>query len=127
MWVTMHKDSPVMSLNTKLARLKIVGASRHALAPEGAGEQGQHAAARRHTEHALRLYRGPRAPGRAGPRADRSEQAGVLTRLGDAHRALGVRPAARENWRHALAVLDDLHHPGAAQVVSRLDDLRAAL
>ena len=43
MWVTMHKDSPVMSLNTKLARLKIVGASRHALAPEGAGEQGQHA------------------------------------------------------------------------------------
>jgi hypothetical protein len=27
----------------------------------------------------------------------------------------------------ALAVLDDLHHPGAAQVVSRLDDLRVAL
>jgi tetratricopeptide (TPR) repeat protein len=59
--------------------------------------------------------------------SDRSEQAGVLTRLGDAHRALGDRPAAREAWRQALAVLDDLHHPDAAQVVSRLDDLRVAL
>lgn len=58
--------------------------------------------------------------------SDRSEQAGVLTRLGDAHRALGDRAAAREAWQQALAVLDDLHDPGAAQVESRLDDLRAA-
>ena len=59
--------------------------------------------------------------------SDRSEQAGVLTRLGDAHRALGDRAAAREAWQQALAVLDDLHDPDAAQVESRLDDLRAAL
>ncbi len=59
--------------------------------------------------------------------SDRSEQAGVLTRLGDAHQALGDRPAAREAWQQALAVLDDLHHPDAAQVVSRLDDLPVAL
>jgi DNA-binding SARP family transcriptional activator/tetratricopeptide (TPR) repeat protein len=58
--------------------------------------------------------------------SDRSEQAGVLTRLGDAHRALGDRAEAREAWQQALAVLDDLHHPDAAQVVSRLADLRAA-
>jgi DNA-binding SARP family transcriptional activator/tetratricopeptide (TPR) repeat protein len=59
--------------------------------------------------------------------SDRSEQAGVLTRLGDAHRALGDSVAAGEAWRQALAILDDLHHPDAAQVASRLDDLRAAL
>jgi DNA-binding SARP family transcriptional activator/tetratricopeptide (TPR) repeat protein len=59
--------------------------------------------------------------------SDRSEQASVLTRLGDAHRALGDSPAARDAWQQALAVLDDLHHPDAAQVVSRLDDLAAAL
>jgi DNA-binding SARP family transcriptional activator/tetratricopeptide (TPR) repeat protein len=58
--------------------------------------------------------------------SDRSEQADVLTRLGDAHRALGDRAAARDAWQQALAVLDDLHDPGAAQVESRLDDLRAA-
>jgi DNA-binding SARP family transcriptional activator/tetratricopeptide (TPR) repeat protein len=58
--------------------------------------------------------------------SDRSEQAGVLTRLGDAHRALGDRTAAREAWQQALAVLDDLDDAGAAQVESRLDDLRAA-
>ena len=58
--------------------------------------------------------------------SDRSEQAGVLTRLGDAHRALGDRTAAREAWQQALAVLDDLDDPGAAQVELRLDDLRAA-
>jgi predicted negative regulator of RcsB-dependent stress response len=50
----------------------------------------------------------------------------VLTRLGDAHQALGDRAAAREAWQQALAVLDELHDPGAAQVESRLDELRAA-
>jgi tetratricopeptide (TPR) repeat protein len=58
---------------------------------------------------------------------DRSEQAGVLTRLGDAHRALGDRPAAREAWQQALGVLDDLRHPDAGQVESRLDGLTASV
>jgi hypothetical protein len=31
-----------------------------------------------------------------------------------------------EFWQQALAVLDDLNHPGAGQVISRLDDLAAA-
>lgn len=67
-----------------------------------------------------------RALGLLSEVSDRPEQAGVLTRLGDAHRAVGDQPAAREAWQQALAVLDDLHHPDAAQVLSRLDDLAAA-
>jgi DNA-binding SARP family transcriptional activator/tetratricopeptide (TPR) repeat protein len=76
-------------------------------------------------DDAVDCYR--RALGLLRQVSDRSEQAGVLTRLGDAHRALGDRAAAREAWQQALAVLDDLHDPDAAQVESRLDDLRAAL
>ncbi|HTZ28528.1 MAG TPA: tetratricopeptide repeat protein, partial [Streptosporangiaceae bacterium] len=75
-------------------------------------------------DEAIGCYR--RALGLLLQVSDRSEQAGVLTRLGDAHRALGDRAEAREAWQQALAVLDDLQHPDAAQVVSRLDDLRAA-
>ena len=78
--------------------------------------QGQH-------DEAIGCYR--RALGLLLQVSDRSDQAGVLTRLGDAQRALGDRTEAREAWQQALAVLDDLHHPDAAQVVSRLDDLRA--
>jgi DNA-binding SARP family transcriptional activator/tetratricopeptide (TPR) repeat protein len=75
-------------------------------------------------DEAIGCYR--RALGLLLQVSDRSEQAGVLTRLGDAHRALGDRAEAREAWQQALAVLDELQHPDAAQVVSRLDDLRAA-
>jgi DNA-binding SARP family transcriptional activator/tetratricopeptide (TPR) repeat protein len=76
-------------------------------------------------DDAVDCYR--RALGLLRQVSDRSEQAGVLTRLGDAHRALGDRSAARDAWQQALAVLDDLHDPDAAQVESRLDDLRAIL
>jgi DNA-binding SARP family transcriptional activator/tetratricopeptide (TPR) repeat protein len=75
-------------------------------------------------DDAVTCYR--RALGLLREVSDRSEQAGVLTRLGDAHRALGDRPAARDAWQQALAVLDDLHHPDADQVISRLDDLALA-
>jgi DNA-binding SARP family transcriptional activator/tetratricopeptide (TPR) repeat protein len=75
-------------------------------------------------DNAITCYR--RALGLLSEVSDRSEQAGVLTRLGDAHHAVGDQPAAREAWQQALAVLDDLHHPDAAQVLSRLDDLAAA-
>jgi hypothetical protein len=108
MWVTMHDGPPVMTVNTKLARLRINVQPRGKRWPRGCYDEG-----RAHARQAIDAFR--------------QEQAGVLTRLGDAHRALGDRPAAREAWRHALAVLDDLHHPDAAQVVSRLDDLRVAL
>jgi DNA-binding SARP family transcriptional activator len=75
-------------------------------------------------DSAITCYR--RALGLLSEVSDRPEQAGVLTRLGDAHHAVGDRPAARDAWQQALAVLDDLHHPDAAQVLSRLDDLAAA-
>ena len=51
---------------------------------------------------------------------DRLEQAGVLARLGDAHTAVGNRGAARDAWHRSLAILDELHHPSAAQVRSRM-------
>jgi DNA-binding SARP family transcriptional activator/tetratricopeptide (TPR) repeat protein len=76
-------------------------------------------------DDAIACYR--RALGLLGEVGDRSEQGAVLTRLGDAHRALGDRPAARDAWQQALAVLDDLHHPHAGQVSSRLDDLSLLL
>jgi len=44
--------------------------------------------------------------------------------LGDYRTALG---RCQQALVQALAVLDDLHDPDAAQVESRLDDLRAAL
>ena len=78
---------------------------------------GQHAAA-------IACYR--RALCLLAEVGDRSEEAGVLTRLGDAHRAVGDRPAAREAWRRALAVLNDLDHPDAGRVVSRLGGLALA-
>jgi DNA-binding SARP family transcriptional activator/tetratricopeptide (TPR) repeat protein len=72
-------------------------------------------------DDAIACYR--RALGLLGQVGDRSEQGAVLTRLGDAHRALGDRPAARDAWQQALAVLDDLHHPHAVRVSSRLEGL----
>jgi hypothetical protein len=45
--------------------------------------------------------------------------------LGEAHDVLGRPAAARQAWRQALAILEDLHHPEAAQVRSLLDGLQA--
>ncbi|MBV9451048.1 MAG: tetratricopeptide repeat protein [Streptosporangiaceae bacterium] len=59
--------------------------------------------------------------------ADRSNEAEILTHLGDAHHAAGQSRQARDAWHQALAILDDLHHPDAAQVRARLtpaDDAR---
>jgi DNA-binding SARP family transcriptional activator/DNA-binding XRE family transcriptional regulator len=47
-------------------------------------------------------------------------RAEVLARLGDAHQAAGNHEAARSAWQEALAILEDLHHPDADQVRSRL-------
>jgi DNA-binding SARP family transcriptional activator len=51
---------------------------------------------------------------------DRFYEAEVLSRLGDARAAAGDLPEAREAWEQALAILDDLHHPGAGQVRAKL-------
>jgi DNA-binding SARP family transcriptional activator/Tfp pilus assembly protein PilF len=55
--------------------------------------------------------------------SDRLEQAGVLARLGDALGAVGDRQAAHDAWQRSLAILDELHHPYAPQVRSRMRDL----
>jgi tetratricopeptide (TPR) repeat protein/transcriptional regulator with XRE-family HTH domain len=51
---------------------------------------------------------------------DRYEQAEILTHLGDVHLTAGNRPAAAHAWQQALVLLDDLHHPDAAQLRARL-------
>jgi DNA-binding SARP family transcriptional activator len=51
---------------------------------------------------------------------DRYYEANTLSRLGDVHLAAGDPDAARDSWRQALAILDDLNNPDA-------DELRAKL
>jgi len=51
---------------------------------------------------------------------DRSEQGGVLARLGDIYSAIGNKAMAKAVWRRALAILEDLHDLGADEVRSRL-------
>jgi tetratricopeptide (TPR) repeat protein/transcriptional regulator with XRE-family HTH domain len=51
---------------------------------------------------------------------NRHNQAETLTRLGEAWFSSGNSEAAHDAWRQALAILDDLEHPDAAQVKARL-------
>lgn len=51
---------------------------------------------------------------------DHYAEAETLTRLGDAHQAAAEPAAARDAWRQAVAILDDLHHPDAPQVRAKL-------
>jgi tetratricopeptide (TPR) repeat protein/transcriptional regulator with XRE-family HTH domain len=57
---------------------------------------------------------------------DHHRKAETLTYAGDAHHASGDVPAARDAWAHALAILEDLHHPEARQVRAKLALLNAA-
>jgi DNA-binding SARP family transcriptional activator/tetratricopeptide (TPR) repeat protein len=43
-----------------------------------------------------------------------------FSNLGDAEQAAGNRPAARRAWQRARTILEDLHHPDAAQVRAKL-------
>ena len=43
-----------------------------------------------------------------------------IAKLGNAQDAAGDRDAARRNWQQALAILDDLRHPGAEEIRTRL-------
>jgi len=65
-------------------------------------------------QHALRLYR---------DLGDRYFEADTLSRLGDTHQSAGDPDAARDTWRHALTVLDDLDHPDADHVRTKLHHL----
>jgi DNA-binding SARP family transcriptional activator len=51
---------------------------------------------------------------------DRYNEATMLTHLGDIRHACGELAQAREAWQQALDILDDLQHPDADQVRSKL-------
>jgi len=54
---------------------------------------------------------------------DRFGQAGTLGNIGDAQYAAGHLHEARVAWEEALAILEDLLHPGASQVRAKLAEL----
>jgi tetratricopeptide (TPR) repeat protein len=56
-----------------------------------------------------------------GDAGDLDGRAEILTHLGDALQAAGDSVAARAAWQQALAILEDLHHPSAEKVRSKLD------
>jgi len=70
-------------------------------------------------ERALELWRNV---------GDRYEESQTLVRLGDTYQAAANPDAARTLWQQALNILDELGHPSAAQVRTRLDvgDQRSA-
>ncbi|MEY9966922.1 DNA-binding SARP family transcriptional activator/tetratricopeptide (TPR) repeat protein [Streptacidiphilus sp. MAP12-16] len=62
-------------------------------------------------QHAIELYQ---------QIGDRYYEAGSLIRLGDAQQATGAADTADETWLHALAILEDLQHPDAENVRTKL-------
>ena len=52
--------------------------------------------------------------------ATATQMAETLVYVGDAHRADGNLPAARQAWTQALAILDDMHHPDAERLRAKL-------
>jgi DNA-binding SARP family transcriptional activator/Tfp pilus assembly protein PilF len=50
----------------------------------------------------------------------------TLGHIGDAHHAAGQADEARVAWQEALAILDELHHPGFGQVRAKLAQLGPA-
>ena len=53
----------------------------------------------------------------------RYDEAPILIHIGDARRATGRLPAARQAWQQALAIYDDSHHPDADEVRAKLSSL----
>ena len=51
---------------------------------------------------------------------DRPSEAETLTHLGDIHHDAGELPQARTAWQQALAILDELRHPNANTVRTKL-------
>ena len=72
---------------------------------------GNFAPAAAHFEAALALSRDI---------SDAPLEAEILIHLGDARHAAGELPQARQAWQQALAILDDLQHPGADQLQAKL-------
>jgi DNA-binding SARP family transcriptional activator/Tfp pilus assembly protein PilF len=74
---------------------------------------GGHTQAINSYEHALDGYR---------TIGNRLEEAGTLIRLGDTQHTTGDNNAARNAWQAALDILDDLDHPDADTVRTKLGD-----
>lgn len=72
---------------------------------------GDYGLAIAHYRRALELFRGL---------DDRYYEADTLKHLGDAHHASGDAVAAHDSWLQALAILDQLGHPDAAEVREKL-------
>ena len=53
-------------------------------------------------------------------RGDRYHEAVILDHLGDSHHGAGEVAAAREAWRRAMAILNELDHPDAGQIRVKL-------
>jgi DNA-binding SARP family transcriptional activator len=78
---------------------------------------GRHREAAAHYQRALDLYH---------DFGDQDSEADSWTSLGDTHLAAGDPTSARAAWQHALTILDELGHPGAAEVHERLEKLAGA-
>ena len=76
----------------------------------------QYAQATTSYQRGLQLYRELSA---------RYDEAATLIRLGDSYRAADDLAGARNSWQHALAILDDLRHPDADKVRTKVADLQA--
>jgi predicted negative regulator of RcsB-dependent stress response len=57
---------------------------------------------------------------------DRYNSASTFIRLGDVHHDAGDRAAARDAWRQALVILDEMHHPDAEEVRVKVRSLDGA-
>jgi tetratricopeptide (TPR) repeat protein len=77
---------------------------------------GNHTDALTSYHHALTLHRDV---------GDRYNEATTLTNLGDTHHTTGNHHAAHDAWHQALTILDDLNHPDADQLRTKLTTLHA--
>ncbi len=75
---------------------------------------GRHAEAIANYQQAIGTYRAL---------SHRSGEAAALTRLGDAQDAAGNPRAARDAWCQALAILDNLRHPDASQLRTKINNV----
>jgi tetratricopeptide (TPR) repeat protein len=75
---------------------------------------GDHARSVDSYRHALALFRDVRA---------QLPQADTLHHLGDAHHAQGQSAPAREAWQAALVILDELDHPDAGRIRSKIAEV----
>jgi tetratricopeptide (TPR) repeat protein len=74
-----------------------------------------------HRTHALTCYQ--HALTKYRDLGDRYNEATTLTHLGDTHHSTGDHHAAHDAWQQALTILDDLNHPDADEVRTKLAGL----